>query len=88
MAKPVLQIPVDETLTVKIKKAQKELKLSSKAECGRTLLEYVLENDISELHERMEKTKLEKQYQLIEESIKELLSKKEHTEKQLEKLSA
>lgn len=86
MAKPVVQIPVDETFISKLTKAQKELKMSSKAECGRTLLEYVLDNDISELKSRMDRSRLEKQRQEVEATLQELSERKQKLDKQLEKL--
>jgi hypothetical protein len=83
-----VQIPGSPEFISKLSKAQKELKASSMAECGRMLLEYVLENDISGLRERVKKAELEKQAQKIDEQLQHIQAQKAKLEKELEALSA
>lgn len=86
MAKKVLQIPVEETQLIWIKDSMKEMKIKKQPEFIRTVLSYLMESDISDLKNKMEKTRISAMLQEAESKAEEALKEKEHLEKQLEKL--
>lgn len=83
-----LQIPSGPDLITKLAKAQKELKASSMAECGRMLLEFTLENDISSLRERVKKAELEKRQRYVADQLQKWQEQNTVLEQEMEKLNA
>lgn len=87
MAK-TLQVPVDDKTLEWVNKSKKEMKIKKDAEFIRMLLAYLMENEISELKERIEKARISAMLQEAEEKAQYALRVKAELEKQLEKLNA
>jgi hypothetical protein len=88
MTKKVLQSPLDERHFAWIKESMKVMKIKKQPEFVRTMIDYLMETDITELKLRMEKARISTLLQEAEEKAKYALQTKEQLEKQLEKLGA
>jgi hypothetical protein len=86
--KKLLQIPVDDIQFNWVHKSKKEMKMDTIPEFFRTILSYLMESDISELKNRMEKARIAAMLQEVSKKAEEYAKQKEQLEAKLEKIGA